>query len=250
MKKLTLNEFIERAKSIHDNKYSYDNAIYKNNYTKITITCPVHGDFDQNPNSHLRGSGCSECRKEYLSNKYSSSKDDFVKKANEVHNDGYTYDNVEYSCNKIKVVITCPIHGDFEQTPNNHLKGAGCQKCGQEKRYNIWSHSDWEKAGTDSKNFEGYSVYLLECWDENEHFYKVGKTFINIHKRYFHKSLMPYRFKVLEQIYGDAKTMSELEISIKDAVRPTKYIPSLKFAGCTECFTSSNVSSIRSTYFT
>ena len=28
-----------------------------------------------------------------------------------------------------KVIITCPIHGDFWETPENHLNGVGCPDC-------------------------------------------------------------------------------------------------------------------------
>jgi hypothetical protein len=56
------NEFIKEASNIHNNKYSYDNAIYKNTKTKIKIICPKHGEFLQTPNSHLSGGGCSRCK--------------------------------------------------------------------------------------------------------------------------------------------------------------------------------------------
>lgn len=57
----------------------------------------------------------------------------FIEKANKVHNDFYNYDKTEYENSKQKVIITCPIHGDFEQTPNKHLMGQGCPKCGRDR---------------------------------------------------------------------------------------------------------------------
>ena len=58
--------------------------------------------------------------------------EEFTKKAREVHGDKYDYSKVEYKGVKHKVVIVCPIHGDFMQNPSNHLSGAGCPICQKE----------------------------------------------------------------------------------------------------------------------
>jgi hypothetical protein len=60
--RLTKEVFVKKANKIHDNKYNYDKVEYKNNYTKITITCIEHGDFNQIPSVHLSGSGCPTCK--------------------------------------------------------------------------------------------------------------------------------------------------------------------------------------------
>lgn len=57
-KKLTQEEFIARASSLHKNKYNYSKVIYVNNSTKVEIICPFHGSFFQAPGPHLSGSGC------------------------------------------------------------------------------------------------------------------------------------------------------------------------------------------------
>lgn len=48
-------------------------------------------------------------------------------------NDEYDYSKVDYINNQTKVCIICPKHGEFWQTPSNHLKGQGCPKCGKIK---------------------------------------------------------------------------------------------------------------------
>ena len=55
------NEYIEKAKMVHSNKYDYSKVDYINSYTKICILCPIHGAFYQIPKSHLWGTGCSKC---------------------------------------------------------------------------------------------------------------------------------------------------------------------------------------------
>ena len=60
-------------------------------------------------------------------------KDDFVEKSNEIHNNFYDYFKSDFTTVASKVIIICPIHGDFPQTPNNHLKGVGCPTCSSSK---------------------------------------------------------------------------------------------------------------------
>lgn len=55
--------------------------------------------------------------------------EEFIKKAIEKHGNKYTYAKVNYVNSNTPVIITCPKHGDFQQTPNNHLSGRGCPKC-------------------------------------------------------------------------------------------------------------------------
>ncbi|MEO1263937.1 MAG: hypothetical protein AAFZ15_34345 [Bacteroidota bacterium] len=56
-------QFISDAKRVHGNRYSYRLTDYKRSTLKVVITCKVHGNFEQTPNSHLKGSGCPECGK-------------------------------------------------------------------------------------------------------------------------------------------------------------------------------------------
>lgn len=58
-----------------------------------------------------------------------SNTESFIKRASEIHNNFYSYEHTEYKGSYENVNITCPIHGIFEQNPNNHLQGNGCKKC-------------------------------------------------------------------------------------------------------------------------
>ena len=57
--------------------------------------------------------------------------EEFVVKARKKHGYKYGYDKVNYKGNGKKVMITCPIHGDFPQIASSHLNGQGCPKCNQ-----------------------------------------------------------------------------------------------------------------------
>lgn len=55
--------------------------------------------------------------------------------AKEIHNNFYSYDKVICFGVKKKVIITCPRHGDFLQTPYCHIeRKQGCQKCQYEQQ--------------------------------------------------------------------------------------------------------------------
>lgn len=56
--------------------------------------------------------------------------EEFIIKAKAVHGDKYDYSLSNYSTAKEKVTINCRIHGDFMQSPESHLAGRGCRKCG------------------------------------------------------------------------------------------------------------------------
>jgi very-short-patch-repair endonuclease len=131
--KLTTEEFIEKSKMVHDDKYDYSKVVYKTHKSKIKIICPTHGEFNQSANAHLSGKGCPKCGITSASNKLSLSTEEFIEKAKMVHDDKYGYDKVVYKNNNTKVVINCPTHGDFTQTPYKHLKCQGCRSCNTSK---------------------------------------------------------------------------------------------------------------------
>ena len=128
----TTEEWIAKANFVHKNKYNYEKTHYTGSKHKVIITCPIHGDFEQNASSHLQGCGCPKCN-----GGVALSDNDFIKKSIEIHNNRYSYKNVNYINSHTKVNITCKIHGDFEQFPFQHLRGCGCPKCNSSKMENM-----------------------------------------------------------------------------------------------------------------
>ena len=122
--KSSTEEFIKKAKAIYGNVYDYSKADYKGNKEKVCVICPDHGEFWVTPNNHLRGSRCPEC---YGTPKKTT--EQFVILAKKIHNDKYDYSKVVYKGNKEKVCIICPKHGEFWQSPYSHLKGSQCPIC-------------------------------------------------------------------------------------------------------------------------
>jgi len=128
--KLTREEFIKKARLVHGDRYDYYKVVYRNARTNVTITCPIHGDFEQTPNKHINScQGCPECGKERARLGRISNTERFIKNARLVHKDNYGYSKTEYVNANTKVIISCPTHGDFNQSPHGHLSGKGCRKC-------------------------------------------------------------------------------------------------------------------------
>ena len=131
-RKKTLQDFLIKSCLVHGNKYDYSKSIYKKVKIKVTIICPVHGEFKQTPDCHSRGAGCPLC---YGNVKKTT--DDFKKDAIEIHGDRYDYSKVNYINTNYPVTIICQKHGEFTQEPEKHLiRKHGCPLCGGSARLN------------------------------------------------------------------------------------------------------------------
>jgi Zn ribbon nucleic-acid-binding protein len=234
--------FINKAEEVHGNLYSYDNVDYINSRTKILITCKIHGNFQQEPNSHLSGgAGCPSCASEKRGKLLRLNNIKFVEKATKIHGDKYDYSLVDYINSKNDVIINCKIHGEFKQNPSNHFGGKGCPKCaliGSAERLRDnptgWDYTNWQKAGKRGKNFDSFKVYIIRCWNDDEEFYKIGKTFNTV--RYRLRSGLPYNYDVIIEISNEARIICELEWNLKNCNKYNKYIPQKEFGGRYECF--------------
>lgn len=63
---LDQERFINKSRFIHGDYYDYSKVKFINTKTKVVITCPEHGDFLQEPNSHMNGRGCPLCKTSHL----------------------------------------------------------------------------------------------------------------------------------------------------------------------------------------
>ena len=124
-----LDAFLEKARSVHGDRYDYSKVEYIDSKTKVCIICPEHGEFWQRPYAHVCGSNCPKCANIKRGDTFRSDGDSFVKRAKVVHNGKYIYDKKFYKNAMTKVPILCLEHGTFWMTPMNHLLGQGCPKC-------------------------------------------------------------------------------------------------------------------------
>lgn len=124
LRKSNTAEFIEKARTIHGDKYDYSPSVYVENEAPVEIICPEHGSFWQRASNHLQGKGCLKC-----SNNEPMNREEFVQRANIEHGNKYDYSTVQYKGAKSKINVICKEHGPFKQQASAHLSGQGCPKC-------------------------------------------------------------------------------------------------------------------------
>lgn len=231
------HDYLDLLKLVHGDKYDYSKVVYQGGANAITIICPIHGEFEQNARGHSRGQGCPKCHYETTSLANRDTKESFIEKSIKIHGNKYNYDLVDYVNQMTKVDIVCKIHGAFSQQPNSHLcRKEGCPICGNTA--GTWSYTKWEEQGFSSTKFESFKIYVIECWNDTERFFKIGKTFRTIGQRYHAKSDLPYEWRVVYTEQGSARYVCELERELINKHFDVKYIPKIKFRGGEECFSA------------
>lgn len=127
---MTTEQFIEKAKAVHGDKYDYSTTVYNGCYEMVKIGCPIHGKFWQKACVHLTGHGCNECSNEGSSKLLSSNTKEFIEKAKKIHKyENFDYSFVDYKSAIIPVKIKCEKGHTFFQKPCKHLNGHGCPYC-------------------------------------------------------------------------------------------------------------------------
>lgn len=171
--KRTTETFITKAILVHGDTYDYSKVIYHNKSTNVTIICSKHGEFTQEPNRHIRGAGCKKCASESLSIARRATLDDFISSARVTHGDTYDYSLVNYVNAQTKVSIVCKEHGEFMQTPSNHLK-YGCKAC-------AIAHNDISRR---CAVLLGKPVTLYYIYIHKHNVWKIGCTSRSVYDRF------------------------------------------------------------------
>ncbi len=228
----SLKDFIERSKRIHGDIYNYSLVNYRNSFSKVKIICPLHGKFFQTPYSHWRGSGCPKCRYSSPSSRRIKSSDQFIKEAKYIHGNLYDYSRIVYRSAKEKVQIFCPKHGEFQQTPINHLWNKhGCPKCRSsigERTIRKWLEENgipyeeqkkfWNCRNPRTKHILKYDFFLPEKnilieYDGRQH-YELG-YFGTHHKT--HKDLLDTQYRdQIKTKYAQDNNYRLIRISFKN----------------------------------
>ena len=218
-KTLELNEFIGKSVEVHGLKYNYSNTVYANSRIKVAIGCSIHGIFEQKPFDHIGGQGCPKCANKNVTT------EEFITKAKLIHGNKYNYDKVTYVNNTTKIIITCPAHGDFEQTPNNHLTGSGCYLCPT-------------RAGSGfDPGKQAYLYYLKITTDTNQMLYKIGITNRTVNERFNLTDLSKIEI-IKQKLYIDGAEALKWETKLKRMYKEYQYKgPDILSSGNTELFT-------------
>ena len=159
-KKVTKEEFVQRAKLVHGIKYSYYFNELEGIMKKIPIVCPRHGRFFQEPKGHLEGMGCPECKKTKIR------KNTFIPYVQQYFKNKYDYSKVDYVDGKTPVTVICLQHGEFQVEPRHHADGAECPIC--------LGIQNFKKKADRSMGKEGFIKRAREVWGEKYDYSKVN----------------------------------------------------------------------------
>jgi hypothetical protein len=125
-----LEEQKKKANAKHNHKFDYTKVNYRTTRDMVIIGCPIHGDFEQEWNSHLCGYGCKKCAIDKTKKIDDDATETFKARSISMHGDRFDYTKTFYTGFRKKLIITCRVHGDFEQTPMMHYRSEyGCRKC-------------------------------------------------------------------------------------------------------------------------
>lgn len=218
-KKLTTEEWIEKAKGVHGNKYIYTDTVYVNSSTKLSIICKEHGKFNQYPANHLSTNGCPKCGRKTAVSKYALYTKEEILKSAKVYKDRGEFQrkspnfymasvnrgfyeeaclHMEDAYNKLKtheqfqIEIYSLVEGDYtilESYINRHTK--------IKFKHNICGHTYTTTPGDflqgkrcpncTSSGFNPNKpaiLYYLKVCVNNIETYKIGITNLTVSKRY------------------------------------------------------------------
>lgn len=165
------DEFIQRAREIHGDLFSYSEVEYINANTRVKIWCKNCGEyFMQKPQFHLYGQGCIRC----VNKAQTGTTESFISKATLKHGLKYDYSKVEYIKTSEKVNIICPEHGIFSQRAACHLRGSGCPSC-------VTQYNTFERYKDTPTMFYTFKYKGL---------FKIGVTTKNVKDRYKDENLV------------------------------------------------------------
>ena len=224
--------FIEEAIKVYGDKDDYTNTKIISSKQDISILCKKHNKtFTKSIQNYLSGHGCPDCSAENYKKLRSLPKDEYYKRVYKKYGNKYKYlDNYTYLSEPITFI--CEKHGVITRNAENHLKGYECPFCEKEPhKLNRMTKEGYCKLAKGRVTF----LYLIKCTKNEEVFYKIGKTFQNISKR-FTKNNIPYDVDIVYTYESSAENIWDLEESMHEKYKSYSYKPTFYFRGYTECY--------------
>jgi len=219
--KKTTGQFVEDARIIHGDKYTYENCSYVNSHTNVSIKCSHHGAFEQSPTAHLSGRGCPTCGQKTITNKARMHTTDVLGLLNKQSSLGgdVIFDEGAYWSMNDKMGITCSIHGkQIPRIVTSMLTSKHpCLKCSEPLRNDGITGSQFQTKLDDKFN----GKYEVELFD-----YIGGKTCVNLNCSIEGHGMFSIQASYLHKSRGCPKCRAEkgqlnrihgLQKSIKDS---------------------------------
>lgn len=241
--RLTTEQWVANAALQWGDLYDHSLVEYRSAVQKVDIICKVHGLFSILPSNHVNGArsqGCPVCAdlvRAHKAEKSRSTQEYFLGKCFEEHGDKYGYSKAEYKGDKVKVTITCPIHGDFKQTPNNHYHGQGCPKC-KKNGYQVTkpgslyvlSNGDITKVGITNRSVSTRNKEITrlggpELNIESDHWFADGSIPLRI-EGIVHKYLREKYEPITDEFNGSTECFYDVDLqALTDFIVPLALYP-------------------------
>lgn len=217
---MPLDEFLERAKLAHGDKFNYSKVKYINSGSKIEIICKNHGSFLQVPWSHLKGNGCAKCQYENNSIIFTKTLQEFIDDSIVIHGNKYDYTKSIYIDDRTKVEIICKEHGSFWQIPSTHLQGGGCSKCSLRISYMEQNWLNSLSIPNDKEHRQVY-FYINKKRMTADGFDQITNTIYEFYGDYWHGNPTKYKaedmntfsHKTYGQLYADTIAREQIIIN-------------------------------------
>ncbi len=191
MLRRTKEYYIIKAGTVHGDRYDYSQVHYTKAKDKVDIICREHGVFHQSLLQHtVKKQGCPKCSNKRMSERRSWDYTTFSEAASKVHNGLYCYEDTFFKNTRSKINANCKTHGEFIIYASNHLQGAGCKKCSNERIGDFHSKTDLEFKKEVTLKFGDKFTYLstyrrgnelieIKCNSCNHNFKKIATYHLN-----------------------------------------------------------------------
>ena len=229
-----LNNFINKANAKYDYKFDYSKVIWVGPHTEVTIVCPIHGDFQQKPDNHMCSTnGCPKCGKDKLNHHpWKLTEDDYIKQASEIHENYYSYPNLNYKSLNDQINVVCPVHGEYSMHARAHLSGGGkCSKCVR-RSSGFYSHGYFNNH---PETIVSGKLYFVKLYNANEEFFKIGITKHGAYHRFYVDEKIPYEMEIIKEVEMPLYEAYCREQELLEKYKDHYFHPSMDFPGRTEC---------------
>ena len=226
--------FVRISNEVHKGKYGYSEVEFYNSLReKVSIVCPVHGEFKQSAQDHMKGKGCLQC-----AGSAPLTKEDFVRRSRLVHGDKYDYSEAEYRGNKNKVKIICPDHGEFWQKAGHHMDGfVGCKDCVHEGS-SMYRHKIY-------KGFGESNLYLVRLKQDEKTWLKVGISVDPVDRFSRFQTKYQMEHEIIRVYTGLARECYEFEKYMLHRCGIKRYMEEeWDWHGRSECFSEESLKSL------
>jgi len=227
-KPFTTEKFINDATAKFHHKFDYSKVSYTNATSKVTIVCPNHGEFLIGPWKFLNSKhGCKRCGIAAMASQQKAITRAKLEECKSTNSHIYEYPTCVFNGIKDKIPVNCKKHGMFYVTVDHHLHGVGCKKCADSNKVGGYSEH-WFNTDPTRKAEPGM-LYIIEVYNDNEKFIKIGITKKSIDSRYKNSPFKKYKYTVLHQFYYSLYECFTKEALVKESFKNLLYIPKHRY---------------------